>query len=76
MDFVRNTAEGSRYREMASKIEDTLRFMKVSTSLVHSDMLCRLTDVGPTLLMSWLVCTIQTVRMQKLQYGDVGTRLR
>lgn len=29
MDFVRNTAEGSKYREMAGKIEDTLRFMKV-----------------------------------------------
>lgn len=30
MDFVRNTAEGSKYREMAAKIEDTLRFMNVS----------------------------------------------
>ena len=30
MDFVRNTAEGSKYREMAAKIEDTLRFMSVS----------------------------------------------
>lgn len=30
MDFVRNTAEGSKYRELASKIEDTLRFMDVS----------------------------------------------
>lgn len=29
MDFVSNTAEGSKYRKMASKIEDTLRFMKV-----------------------------------------------
>lgn len=29
MDFVGTTAEGSKYREMASKIEDTLRFMKV-----------------------------------------------
>ncbi|CAM9872364.1 unnamed protein product, partial [Hapterophycus canaliculatus] len=29
MDFVQNTPEGSKYREMASKIEDTLRFMKV-----------------------------------------------
>lgn len=29
MDFVRNTAEGSKYREMASKIQDTLRFMDV-----------------------------------------------
>ncbi|CAM9180768.1 unnamed protein product [Ectocarpus sp. 6 AP-2014] len=27
MDFVQNTPEGSKYREMASKIEDTLRFM-------------------------------------------------
>ncbi|CAN0197333.1 unnamed protein product [Laminaria digitata] len=27
MDFVRNTPEGSKYREMAAKIEDTLRFM-------------------------------------------------
>lgn len=30
MDFVRNTAEGSKYREMTAKIEDTLRFMSVS----------------------------------------------
>lgn len=30
MDFVRNTPEGSKYRELASKIEDTLRFMSVS----------------------------------------------
>lgn len=29
MDFVAETPEGSKYREMASKIEDTLRFMKV-----------------------------------------------
>ncbi|CAN0411297.1 unnamed protein product [Ectocarpus sp. 12 AP-2014] len=29
MDFVQNTPEGSKYREMASKIEDTLRFMTV-----------------------------------------------
>ena len=30
MDFVQNTPEGSKYRQMASKIEDTLRFMTVS----------------------------------------------
>lgn len=33
MDFVQNTPEGSKYRQMASKIEDTLRFMTVSVSV-------------------------------------------
>ncbi|CAN0299583.1 unnamed protein product [Discosporangium mesarthrocarpum] len=28
MEFVENTEEGSKYRELATKIEDTLRFMK------------------------------------------------
>ncbi len=32
MDFVQNTKQGSKYRQMASKIEDTLRFMTVSFS--------------------------------------------
>ncbi|CAM9918382.1 unnamed protein product [Pylaiella littoralis] len=27
MDFVQNTAEGSKYRQMAARIEETLRFM-------------------------------------------------
>lgn len=36
MDFVGNTPEGSKYREMASKIEDTLRFMKVIISPLRS----------------------------------------
>lgn len=29
MDFVQNTAEGSKYRQMADRIEETLRFMTV-----------------------------------------------
>ena len=39
MDFVRNTSEGSKYREMAAKIEDTLRFMNVSALPPASKML-------------------------------------